>query len=149
MRRVWHIGQYSRPDARAERLAAAELWSQRVVPVREVVMVVCGGGLCCGVCRAGADVVVVAPALRITGPPIPRGWVHRRVRGVWSGRCAHGRRVRVAGVVCKCGVDVRRGAVVGWLGVGGLGVAPCPPACGWGRGLADIPPALFASPALL
>ena len=31
------MGQRSSPAARAERLAAAALWSQRVVPVREVV----------------------------------------------------------------------------------------------------------------
>ena len=31
------MGQCSSPAARAERLAAAALWSQRVVPVREVV----------------------------------------------------------------------------------------------------------------
>lgn len=38
VRRTWQSGQCSSPAARAERLAAAALWSQRVVPVREVVM---------------------------------------------------------------------------------------------------------------
>ena len=33
------MGQCSSPAARALRLAAAALWSQRVVPVREVVIV--------------------------------------------------------------------------------------------------------------
>ena len=33
------MGQCSSPAARAERLAVAALWSQRVVPVREVVIV--------------------------------------------------------------------------------------------------------------
>lgn len=37
VRRTWQMGQCSSPAARAERLAAAALWSQRVVPVREVV----------------------------------------------------------------------------------------------------------------
>nr|DAV95978.1 MAG TPA: hypothetical protein [Caudoviricetes sp.] len=37
VRRMWQMGQCSSPAARAERLAAAALWSQRVVPVREVV----------------------------------------------------------------------------------------------------------------
>nr|DAI12471.1 MAG TPA: hypothetical protein [Caudoviricetes sp.]DAX68941.1 MAG TPA: hypothetical protein [Caudoviricetes sp.] len=37
VRRTWQSGQCSSPAARAERLAAAALWSQRVVPVREVV----------------------------------------------------------------------------------------------------------------
>lgn len=36
VRRTWQMGQCSSPAARAERLAAAALWSQRVVPVREV-----------------------------------------------------------------------------------------------------------------
>ena len=37
VRRTWQSGQCSSPAARALRLAAAALWSQRVVPVREVV----------------------------------------------------------------------------------------------------------------
>ena len=37
VRRTWQMGQCSSPALRAERLAAAALWSQRVVPVREVV----------------------------------------------------------------------------------------------------------------
>nr|DAV40222.1 MAG TPA: hypothetical protein [Caudoviricetes sp.] len=37
VRRTWQSGQCSSPAARAERLAAAALWSQRVLPVREVV----------------------------------------------------------------------------------------------------------------
>lgn len=37
VRRTWQMGQCSSPAARAERLAVAALWSQRVVPVREVV----------------------------------------------------------------------------------------------------------------
>lgn len=36
VRRTWQMGQRSSPALRAERLAAAALWSQRVVPVREV-----------------------------------------------------------------------------------------------------------------
>lgn len=36
VRRTWQMGQCSSPAARALRLAAAALWSQRVVPVREV-----------------------------------------------------------------------------------------------------------------
>lgn len=38
VRWTWQIGQRSSPAARAARLAAAALWSQRVVPVRDVVM---------------------------------------------------------------------------------------------------------------
>ena len=39
VRRTWQMGQCSSPAARALRLAAAALWSQRVVPVREVAIV--------------------------------------------------------------------------------------------------------------
>lgn len=56
VRWTWQIGQRSSPAARAACLAAAALWSQRVVPVRDVVMrtsvrlaVVLAGVLCAAV----------------------------------------------------------------------------------------------------
>ena len=118
VRRTWQMGQRSSPAARAERLAAAALWSQRVVPVREVVTCPPRARVCARGPRRAA--VHVRPASLLPIPFSPEGWQQRSPATA---------RVGWALTLCLCSYDARfsRGAqVVMVSGVSRLGID------GWG-----------------
>ena len=79
------MGQCSSPAARALRLAAAALWSQRVVPVREVVTCPPRARVCARGPRRAA--VHVRPASLLPIPFSPEGWQQwspATVRSGWA-----------------------------------------------------------------
>ena len=85
VRRTRQMGQRSSPAARAERLAAAALWSQRVVPVREVVTCPPRARVCARGPRRAA--VHVRPASLLPIPFSPEGWQQwspATVRSGWA-----------------------------------------------------------------
>ena len=140
VRRTWQMGQCSSPAARAERLAAAALWSQRVVPVREVVTCPPRARV-----RTRAATCCCARAARVASP---HSLLPRRVGSSGAQHLVGG----WALTLCLCSYDacfsssVQVGVASGVLRFGhGVGVLLL-----WGTPIADAPaPVLLPPPPCL